>query len=42
MEIHKVQRLLGHKSVASTMRYLDTTDDRAMHEARLAVQAQKV
>ena len=40
MGIHKVQQLLGHKSGASTMKYLDTTDAQAMREAVAAVQSQ--
>jgi integrase/recombinase XerD len=40
MGIHKVQQLLGHKSGASTMKYLDTTDAEAMREAVAAVQSQ--
>jgi integrase len=38
--IHEVQQLLGHKSGASTMRYLDTTDAEAMRKAVAAVQSQ--
>lgn len=40
MGIHEVQVLLGHKSGASTMRYLDTTDAEAMAKAVAAVQSQ--
>ena len=39
MGIHEVQQLLGHKSGASTMRYLDTTDAEAMRKAVAAVQS---
>jgi integrase len=40
MPIHEVQKLLGHKSGASTMRYLDTTDAQAMSRAVEAIQKQ--
>jgi integrase len=40
MPIHEVQKLLGHKSGSSTMRYLDTTDAQAMSRAVSAIQKQ--
>lgn len=38
MKIHKVQKLLGHKSGGSTMKYFDTTDDEAMAAAEQGIQ----